>query len=129
MLTFSILSSLGATLTLPGVAGIALTVGMAVDANVVIYERIKEELRKGAGAMAALKDGFNNAFTAILDSNITTILTCLALMYYGTGPVRGFAVSLSVGVTVSMFTAVFCTRLILETLARNNINMFSVKKV
>src|SRR5690606_32734219 len=105
--TYAVLSAMGATLTLPGVAGIALTIGMAVDANVLIYERIKEELRKGASQVSAVRDGFSNAITAILDSNITTVLTCFVLMYYGTGPVRGFAVTLTIGLAVSMYTAVF----------------------
>jgi preprotein translocase subunit SecD len=110
----SILSSLQATLTLPGVAGIVLTLGMAVDANVIIFERIKEELRKGAGTMAAIKDGFGHAVSAIFDANITTAIVCIVLMYYGTGPVRGFAVTLLCGILTSMFTAIFVSRTILE---------------
>ncbi|NQZ00053.1 MAG: protein translocase subunit SecD [Bdellovibrionales bacterium] len=110
----AILSSLQATLTLPGVAGIVLTLGMAVDANVIIFERVKEELRKGAGTMAAIKDGFGHAFSAIFDANITTAIVCVVLMYYGTGPVRGFAVTLICGIITSMFTAIFVSRTILE---------------
>jgi preprotein translocase subunit SecD len=113
-LTFAALTSLNATLTLPGIAGIALTVGMAVDANVLIYERMKEELRKGTSITAALRDGFSGAFSSIFDSNLTTILTCLVLMYYGTGPIRGFAVSLTIGLIVSMFTAVFVSRALFD---------------
>ncbi len=113
---FGILSSLGATLTLPGVAGIILTVGMAVDANVIVFERIKEELRKGAGVGGAVADGFGQAFSAILDANITTALVCLVLMYYGTGPIRGFAVTLLCGIATSVFTAVFVSRTIIESL-------------
>jgi preprotein translocase subunit SecD len=116
LITFAILTSLGATLTLPGVAGIALTVGMAVDANVIIFERIKEELRKGVGLKSAVREGFDKAFSAIFDSNITTIATCLVLMYFGTGPIRGFAVTLTAGLGASMFTAVFFSRLMAEWL-------------
>ena len=111
---FAILSSLGATLTLPGVAGIILTVGMAVDANVIIFERIKEELKKGSSVQAAVKDGFGHAFSAIIDANVTTIAVCIVLMYFGTGPVRGFAVTLICGVVTSLFTAIFVSRSIIE---------------
>jgi preprotein translocase subunit SecD len=128
-LTFAILTTLGATLTLPGVAGIALTVGMAVDANIIIFERIKEELRKGSTQLSALKDGFDNAFSAVFDSNLTTILTCVVLMYYGTGPIRGFAVTLMIGITCSMFTAIFVSRVLLDTLMiKMKLNVFSAKK-
>lgn len=112
----AILSTLNATLTLPGVAGIALTVGMAVDANIIIYERIKEELRKGLSIDLAIKEGYDKAFSAILDSNLTTIFVSIILMYYGTGPVRGFAVTLIVGIVTTMFTAVFLTRTMAEFL-------------
>jgi preprotein translocase subunit SecD len=115
-LTFAVLTSLGATLTLPGVAGIALVIGMAVDANVIVYERIKEELRKGSSGLGAIREGFHHAFTSIFDANMTTVLTCLVLMYYGTGPVRGFAVSLAIGMVTSMFTAIFFSRTVLDTL-------------
>ncbi|MCB0365913.1 MAG: protein translocase subunit SecD [Bdellovibrionales bacterium] len=125
MFLLAILTSLGATLTLPGVAGIALTIGMAVDANIIIFERIKEELRKGAGIQAAIKDGFGNALSAILDANITTIATSVVLMYYGTGPVRGFAVSLIIGVLTSMFTAIFVCKLIMDIM----VNWMKVKKI
>lgn len=114
ILLFAVLSSLKATLTLPGIAGIALTVGMAVDANIIIFERVKEEIRKGASLAASVRDGFNAAFWTIFDSNITTILTCMVLMYFGTGPIRGFAVTLTVGLVVSMFTAIFVSRTLLE---------------
>jgi preprotein translocase subunit SecD len=110
----AILTSLGATLTLPGVAGIVLTVGMAVDANIIIFERIKEELRKGIGLQSAIKDGFGHAFSAIFDANITTAAVCVVLMYYGTGPVRGFAVTLICGIVTSMFTSIFISRAILD---------------
>lgn len=129
LLTLAILSSLGATLTLPGIAGLALTVGMSVDANIVIFERIREQLRAGLPQTAALKDGFANSYSAVLDSNITAILTCIVLAYYGTGPIRGFAVSLMTGITCSMFTAVFVSRVILDTLiVKFNMNVFSVKR-
>ena len=110
------LTSLSATLTLPGIAGIILTIGMAVDANVIIFERIKEELLKGASLKLAVRDGFQHAFSAILDANITTAIVCAVLMYFGTGPVRGFAVTLFCGILTSLFTAVFLSRTLLETL-------------
>ena len=115
-LLLSLLTSLGATLTLPGVAGIVLTVGMAVDANVIIFERIREELRKGSSHKAAIKDGFGHAFSAIFDANITTAVVCVVLMYFGTGPVRGFAVTLMCGIATSMFTAIFVSRTIVDTM-------------
>lgn len=129
LFTFAVLSSLGATLTLPGVAGMALTVGMAVDANIIIFERMKEELAKGASQLGALRDGFGNAFSSIFDSNITTILTCVILMYFGTGPIRGFAVTLAIGIIASMYTAVFVSRLMADTLAgKMKINLMKVTK-
>ena len=106
----ALLSSLSATLTLPGVAGIILTIGMAVDANVIIFERIKEELKKGATLKLAIRDGFGNAFSAILDANITTAIICFVLIYFGTGPIRGFAVTLFCGILTSLFTSVFVSR-------------------
>lgn len=115
LLILAILTSLGATLTLPGVAGIVLTLGMAVDANVIIYERIKEELSKGSTMTAAVKDGFGHAFSAIFDANITTAAVCIVLMYFGSGPVRGFAVTLIIGIVTSMFTAIFVSRTIFDT--------------
>ena len=113
----ALLSSLSATLTLPGIAGIILTVGMAVDANVIVFERIKEELRKGSGLKLSIREGFQHAFSAILDANITTAIVCAVLMYFGTGPVRGFAVTLFLGVLTSLFTAVFLSRTFLEALS------------
>ena len=109
-----LLSSLSATLTLPGVAGIILTIGMAVDANVIIFERIKEELKKGSSLKLAIKQGFGHAFSAILDANITTAIVCSVLIYFGTGPIRGFAVTLFCGILTSLFTAVFLSRTLLE---------------
>ncbi len=116
LMIVSILTSLQATLTLPGVAGIVLTIGMAVDANVIIFERIKEEIAKGAGLIGAIKEGYARAFTAILDANVTTAAVCVVLMYFGTGPIRGFAVTLLIGIITSMFTAIFFTRTILNLL-------------
>jgi preprotein translocase subunit SecD len=125
-LTFAVLTSMGATLTLPGIAGIALTIGMAVDANVIIYERIREERRKGATMAGAVRDGYANAFASIFDANLTTILTCLVLMYYGNGPIRGFAVSLTIGIVTSMFTAIFFSRTVLDTMVTKfNIEILS----
>lgn len=113
-LIFAVFTALGATLTLPGVAGIVLTIGMAVDANVLIFERIKEELRNGTGLKGAIQDGFSNALSAIVDSNVTTAAVCVVLMYFGTGPVRGFAVTLIIGTIASMFTSIFVTRTLID---------------
>ncbi len=110
------LALFGATLTLPGIAGIILTIGMAVDANVLIFERIREELRLGKGAIAAIDTGYGRAFVTILDANITTLIAALILFQFGTGPIRGFAVTLSIGITASMFTAIFITRIIFDYL-------------
>ena len=110
------LSAIGATLTLPGIAGIVLTIGMAVDANVIIYERIKEEMQKGSNLRTAVQDGFSNAFSAIWDSNITTAMAGGVLIYFGTGPVKGFGVTLLIGIFTSLFTAVMATKVILDLL-------------
>ena len=112
----ALLTSLGATLTLPGVAGIILTIGMAVDANVIIYERLREELRKGSALVLAVRDGYRYALSAILDANITTAIVCAVLMSFGTGPIRGFAVTLFCGIITSIFTAVFVSRTMLNTI-------------
>src|SRR6202012_2104850 len=109
---FGVLSMLSATLTLPGIAGIVLTVGIAVDSNVLIYERIREEVRAGRTAINAIDAGFSRALATILDSNITTFIAAAVLFYIGTGPVRGFAVTLGVGILTSLFTAFTLTRLI-----------------
>lgn len=109
-----VLPGFRATLTLPGLAGIALTMGMAVDANVLIFERIREELRLGKSAKAALENGYAKAFSTIFDSNLTTILSALPLIQFGTGPIKGFAVTLCIGLVVSMFTALFVTRAIFD---------------
>ncbi|MBR4970991.1 MAG: protein translocase subunit SecD, partial [Paludibacteraceae bacterium] len=113
---FSVLASFKAVLTLPGIAGIVLTLGMAVDANVLIYERIREELRAGKNIKKALSDGYQNAFSAIIDSNVTTVLTGIILFVFGTGPIKGFATTLIIGVLCSFFTAIFISRLIFEWL-------------
>ncbi len=110
VLIVAMLSMLGATLTLPGIAGIVLTVGMAVDANVLIYERIREELRLGNTPQAAIRAGYGKAFSTIADANVTTLIAALVLFMFGTGPVKGFAVTLSLGIVTSMFTAIFGTR-------------------
>lgn len=109
-----VLSSLGATLTLPGIAGIVLTIGMSVDANVLIYERVREELRAGKGVRLALADGYKNAYSSIIDANITTLLTGVILYIFGSGPIKGFATTLIIGIVTSLFAAIFITRLIFE---------------
>ncbi len=114
-LLFAALSIIGATLTLPGIAGIVLTMGMAVDANVLIYERIREELRDGKSPGRAIELGFEKAFSAIMDSNVTAILTAVIMFMVGSGAVRGFAVTLGIGILTSMFTAVYVTRFIIES--------------
>jgi SecD/SecF fusion protein len=118
ILTFAALSVLGGTLTLPGIAGIVLSIGLAVDANVLINERIREETRKGLGAMAALDAGFRRAFATIVDSNLTALIATLLLFMFGTGPVRGFAVTMGLGIAISMFTAVTVVRVIMNEIVR-----------
>ena len=115
LLIFGILAGLGAVLTLPGIAGIVLTIGISVDANVLIFERIREELRKGKGVRKAIADGFNNALSSILDANITTGLTALILFIFGTGPIKGFATTLLIGIGTSLFTAIFITRILVDS--------------
>jgi preprotein translocase subunit SecD len=112
----ALLVYLDAVLTLPGIAGFVLTVGMSVDANVLIFERMREELRQGQTFRNALNRGYDKAFSAILDSNVTTLFGAIALWWFGTGPVKGFAVVLSLGIVVSMFTALFVTRAIFDLL-------------
>jgi SecD/SecF fusion protein len=127
-LLFGVLASLNAVLTLPGIAGIVLTMGMAVDANVLIYERIREELRAGKGVKLAIADGYKHAYSAIIDSNVTTILTGIVLYIFGTGPIKGFATTLVIGILTSLFTAIFITRLIYDSLLKKNSNLtFSIK--
>lgn len=111
---FAALSSFGTVLTLPGIAGIVLTIGMAVDANVIIYERIREELRAGKSLLTAIADGFKSSYSAIIDANVTTILTALVLAYYGIGPIKGFAVVLMIGVVCTMVTAVLLSKLLID---------------
>ena len=111
-LLFGVLASLRAVLTLPGIAGIVLTMGMAIDANVIIYERIKEELRAGKGLRLAVADGYKNAYSAIIDGNVTTIITGIMLFLFGSGPVQGFATTLIIGILTSLFSAIFISRLI-----------------
>ena len=118
--TIGILASFQAALTMPGIAGIVLTLGTAVDANVLIYERTKEELRKGLGIRDALNNGYSNAFSAIFDSNLTSLITGIILYIFGTGPIRGFATTLIIGICVSFFTAVFMTRLVYDNRMKKN---------
>ncbi len=115
-----VLASLGAVLTLPGIAGIVLTMGMAIDANVLIYERVKEELLAGKGIKTAIADGFKNSYSAILDSNLTTLLTAVIIGYFGKGPIYGFAMTLGIGILTSLFSAIFITRLVFEALLTRN---------
>jgi len=116
VLTIAVLSMLQATLTLPGIAGIVLTVGMAVDANVLIFERIREELRNGNSPQASIQAGYEKAFSTIADSNITTLIAAVVLLSFGSGPVKGFAVTLSIGILTSMFTAIMGTRAVINLL-------------
>jgi preprotein translocase subunit SecD len=122
---FALLTSFGATLTLPGIAGIALTVGFAVDANVLINERMREELRHGSSFLMAVKEGYARAMSAILDANITTAATAAVLLYFGTGPVRGFAVTLLIGIATTLFSNVFVSKVMIDILT----SKFGVKKL
>ena len=115
VLVLAILASLQATLTLPGIAGLILTVGMSIDANVIIFERIREELRKGKTPKASIDSGYDRAITTIIDANVTTLIASLVLYQFGTGPIKGFATVLFWGILISMFTAVYITRTILNT--------------
>ena len=112
--TLGILASFQSALTMPGIAGIVLTLGTAVDANVLIYERIKEEMRAGKGIKDALQAGYSNAFSAIFDSNFTSLITGIILLVTGTGPIRGFATTWIIGIVCSFFTAVYLTRIVFE---------------
>ena len=111
-LIFGLLSIVGATLTLPGIAGIVLTIGMAVDANVLVFERIREELKTAKGPSRAIELGYEKALSAIIDANITTFITAVILFALGSGPVRGFSITLGLGILTSVFTAIFVTRLL-----------------
>jgi preprotein translocase subunit SecD len=124
VLLLAALAALRGTLTLPGIAGIALTVGMAVDANVLIYERLREEMRLGKPPGAALAAGYTRAFLAIMDSNVTTVIAALVLLQFGTGPIKGFAITLTIGLAASMFTAIVVTRFIFDFVLNN----FRVKR-
>ena len=112
---FGVLSSLGAVLTLPGIAGIILTIGMSIDANVLIYERVREEMKNGKGIKLAVKDGYQSAYSSIIDANVTTLLTGIILYTFGTGPIKGFATTLIIGILTSLFAAIFITRLIIQS--------------
>jgi protein-export membrane protein SecD len=125
ILIMAVMASLGATLTLPGIAGIILTIGMAVDANVLIFERIREELNRGKTIRSAVDLGYEKAFSTILDANVTTFIAGLVLYTYGTGPIKGFAVTLMIGIVASMFTAIIVTRVIFNSV----LNKRSVKKL
>jgi len=123
-----VLASFGATLTLPGIAGIVLTMGMAVDANVLIFERIREEIRHGKGLSLAIKEGFSNALSAIIDGNVTTLLTGVILYIFGSGPIRGFATTLVIGILTTLFSGIFITRLIILWMEKRNLSLtFSTK--
>ena len=127
LLVLSVLASLGATLTLPGIAALILTVGMSIDANVIIFERIREELRKGKSVRAAIDGGYNRALTTIIDANVTTLVAALVLYQFGTGPIRGFATVLFWGIIISMFTAIFVTRTIFNSFAdRKGVKKLSI---
>ena len=125
ILVLGILISMEAVLTLPGIAGLLLTVGMSVDANIIIFERIREEIRIGSKVKAAINNGYNRAFITILDANVTTLLTAFVLSFIGSGPIKGFATTLSIGILCSMFSAIFITRTIFLTLS----NYISIKKL
>ena len=123
-----VLASVGASLTLPGIAGIVLTIGMSVDANVLIYERIREELRLGADLKSAINRGYSKAYAAIIDANLTTLLTAIVLATFGSGPIKGFATTLIIGIFTSLFSAIFITRLIISYRAERNLSLsFSSK--
>ena len=126
ILILAVLASLGATLTLPGIAGLILTVGMCIDSNVIIFERIREELRKGKTPKSAIEGGYNRAITTIIDANLTTVIAALVLYQFGTGPIKGFATVLFWGISISMFTAVYITRTIFYTITKKPIKKLSI---
>mgnify|MGYP000262170550 FL=1 len=126
VLILAVLASLGATLTLPGIAGLILTVGMCIDSNVIIFERIREELRKGKTPKSAIESGYNRAITTIIDANLTTVIASLVLYQFGTGPIKGFATVLFWGILISMFTAVYVTRTIFYTITKKSIKTLSI---
>ncbi|MBQ0093672.1 MAG: protein translocase subunit SecDF [Bacteroidales bacterium] len=129
LLLFGTLAAFGAVLTLPGIAGLVLTLGMAVDANVIIYERIKEELKAGKGLSKAIHDGYNNAYSAIIDGQVTTLLTGIVLFLFGSGPVKGFATTLIIGIITSVLTSIFITRLIFEARASKGKNITFTNRI
>ena len=123
VLLVAIMSILSATLTLPGIAGIVLTVGMAVDANVLIFSRIREELKAGTNPLQAIDAGYDKAFLTIFDANFTTLLVAVVLYSLGTGPIKGFAITLSIGILTSMFTAIIGTRALIYLIYKNKQNV------
>ena len=129
LLLFGTLASFGAVLTLPGIAGLVLTLGMAVDANVIIYERIKEELRAGKGIGKAVQDGYRNAYSAIIDGQVTTLLTGLVLFFFGSGPIKGFATTLIIGIITSVLTSIFITRLVIDDRLKKGKNITFENKI
>jgi preprotein translocase subunit SecD len=126
LLVMSLLAAAGATLTLPGIAGIALTVGMAVDCNIIVYERIREELRLGKNTRSAVDSGFSNALTAVLDANITTFIAGVVLYTYGTGPIKGFSVTLMIGIITTLFTGIFVSRTMMDFVTRKASSRLSI---
>jgi preprotein translocase subunit SecD len=126
MLVMALLAAAGATLTLPGIAGIALTVGMAVDCNIIVYERIREELRLGKNSRSAVDSGFSSAMTAVLDANITTFIAGVVLYTYGTGPIKGFSVTLMIGILTTLFTGIFVSRALMDFLTRKSASRLSI---
>jgi preprotein translocase subunit SecD len=126
LLVMALLAAAGATLTLPGIAGIALTVGMAVDCNIIIYERIREELRLGKNTRSAVDSGFSSAITAVLDANITTFIAGVVLYTYGTGPIKGFSVTLMIGIITTLFTGIFVSRTMMNFLTRKASTRLSI---
>ena len=126
ILILAVLSSLGATLTLPGIAGLILTVGMCIDSNVIIFERIREELRRGKSPKSAIEAGYNRAITTIIDANLTTVIASLVLYQFGTGPIKGFATVLFWGILISMFTAVYVTRTIFYAITKKSLKTLSI---
>jgi preprotein translocase subunit SecD len=121
-----ILGGAGATLTLPGIAGIILTIGMAVDANVIIYERVREELRAGKSPRAAVDAGYKRAFWTVFDAQVTTFIAGVVMLQYGTGAIKGFAVTLLIGIVTSMFTAIFVSRLVFDFMTRRRAETMSI---
>lgn len=126
VMVFALLAGAGATLTLPGIAGIALTIGMAVDCNIIIYERIREEINLGKNARSAVGAGFDKALLAVLDANITTFIAGVVLYTYGTGPIKGFAVTLMIGIVTTLFTGIFLSRTLMDFLTRNSSARLSI---